>query len=124
MKRGITAAAGLLLMAVLAAVSGCGKTKNGGSPEKIPVVKGITLHTMQEEAIPDKLETTGTIKARNSAVIAARIPGAITSVLVREGDHVPKGKLIITIAAAESSAGALGAKAGIEEALRGVEEAR
>ena len=124
MKMGITAAAGLLSMAVLAAVSGCGKTRNGGSPEKIPVVKGITLHTTQEEAIPDMLETTGTVKARNSAVIAARIPGAVTSVQVREGEHVAKGKLLVTIAAAESSAGALGARAGIEEALRGVEEAR
>ena len=124
MKQGLTAVAGLLTIAVLAGVSGCGKTKHGGSPEKVPVVKGITLYTAQEEAIPDRLETTGTIKARNSAVISARIPGTVTSVQVREGERVSKGKLLITIAAVESSAGALGAKAGSEEALRGVEEAR
>ena len=125
MSKRLTAVACLVAMGALAAVSGCSKkTKEGGSRESLPVVKGVTLLTIQEEAVSDRLEAIGTIKARNSAVIAARISGTITSVLVKEGERVPKGKLLLTIEAVESTAGAAGAQAGVEEALRGVEEAR
>ena len=66
----------------------------------------------------------GTVKARNAAMLAARIPGAVTAVYAREGDRVAKGKLLVVLEATETAAGAAGAKAGVVEAERGLEEAR
>ena len=125
MTRHLTAVTCLFAAAIVVAASGCGKNGKEGTPrENPPAVKGATLQTIREEVIPDRLETVGTVKARNSAVIAARIPGTVTSIFVKEGERVSRGKVLLTIEAAESIAGAAGAQAGVEEALRGVEEAR
>jgi RND family efflux transporter MFP subunit len=115
----------LLATWALLAFSGCNRdAPRGGAPERPPVLRGVTLETTREESIPDLVEVTGTVRARNSALIASRIPGTVTGILVREGERAPKGKLLLTIEAAESLAGAAGARAAAEEALRGVEEAR
>jgi RND family efflux transporter MFP subunit len=120
-----SAALSLLLAVALTAVSGCGrKTPEGGGREAVPAVTGVALRDIREEAIADNLTAVGTVKARNAAAIAARISGTITTVSVKEGDRVPKGKLLLTIDAAESTAGAAGAQAAVEEAQRGVEEAQ
>ena len=93
-----SAAISLLLAAALAAAFGCGrKAPEGGGREAAPVVTGVTLRDIPEEAISDNLAAVGTVKARNSAMISARIPGTVTSLLVKEGDRVPKGKLLLTI---------------------------
>lgn len=105
--------------------SGCGpKEKEKGAGESPPVVKGVTLAEMKSEAVPDLLEAVGTVRARNSALIAARIAGTVTALHVREGDRVARGKLLLTLEAAESAASAAGARAAVVEAERGVEEAR
>jgi multidrug efflux system membrane fusion protein len=115
----------LLVTGLLVVFSGCNRDiPRGGTPERPLVVRGVTLETTREEFIPDLLEVTGTVRSRNAALIAARIPGTVTNLLVREGERAAKGKLLLTIEAAESSAGAAGARAAAEEALRGVEEAR
>jgi membrane fusion protein, multidrug efflux system len=115
----------LLATGVWLAFSGCDRNlPRGGTPERPLLVRGVTLETTREESIADLIEVTGTVRARNSALIASRIPGTVTGILVREGERAPKGKLLLTIEAAESSAGAAGARAAVEEALRGVEEAR
>jgi multidrug efflux system membrane fusion protein len=115
----------LLAAVALALASGCGKKGKEGTPrENPPAITGVTLQTIREEAIPDQLEAVGTVRARNFAVIVARIPGTVTSILVKEGERVSKGKLLLTVEAAESTAGAAGAQAGVEEALGGVDEAR
>jgi multidrug efflux system membrane fusion protein len=125
MSTRLTAVTCLLAAVALALASGCSeKGKESGVRENPPVITGVTQQTILEEAIPDRLEAVGTIKARNSAVIAARIPGSISTVQVKEGERVTKGKLLLTIEAAESTSGAAGARAGFEEARHGVEEAR
>ncbi len=115
----LAAAASMLIIA------GCsGKGKEGATVTAPPVVKGVTVQAVVAAAIPDQLEAVGTVRARTSAMIAARVPGTVTAVLVREGDRVGRGKLLITLQAAETVASAAGARAGAEQASRGVEEAR
>lgn len=115
----------LLVAGMFAATTGCGKKEHSEPPKAAPqVIKGVKTQLVVEAIVTDQLEATGTLKAKNSAVVAARIPGAISSVLVKEGDRVVKGKLLVTIEAHESTAGAAVASAGVEEASRGVEEAQ
>jgi RND family efflux transporter MFP subunit len=115
----------LLMAAFLTATSGCsGKGEKGEPKGPVAVVKGVTLEDVSESTISDETEAVGTVKARNSSAIAARIAGTVSSVLVKEGERVSKGKHLLTIDAAESHASAAGARAAAEESGRGVEEAR
>ena len=116
-----------LFMAVvfLTIASGCGgKGEKAESKAPVAVVKGVILESAAESAVTDETEAVGTVKARNSSAIAARIAGTVSSLLVKEGERVAKGKLLLTIDAAESLAGAAGARAAANEAGRAVEEAR
>lgn len=114
----------LLAAGALAGMGGCGgkeKVAGSGAP---PTVTGLTLQSAAISTIPEEIEAVGTVKARNSSVLAARVPGTVSSVLVKEGERVAKGKLLLTLEANEVAAGAAGARAAVEEASRGVEDAR
>lgn len=115
----------LALTAVLVVVSGCSdRGKEEETSGRPPVVRGVIVTQVAAAAVPDQLEAVGTVKARNSSQIAARIAGTVTALHAKEGDRVTKGKLLATLEAAESTAGAAAAAAGVEEARRGVDEAR
>lgn len=123
MSMRIAALGGLALAALLAA--GCGGGKEGTKTESPPVtLTGVATEKVAAAPIPDGFEAVGTVKARTAAQIAARLAGTVSGALVREGERVGKGKLLVTIEAAESSAQAAAARAAVEEAARGVEEAR
>ena len=113
---------GMALLVFSLVTTGCGE-KRRSTETAAPVVKGAALELARVTDIQDMVEAVGTVKARNSAQIAARIPGTVRAVLVREGDRVGRGRLLLTIDAAESLAGAAGAQASVEEAHRALEEA-
>ena len=109
---------------IMAGTVGCGKEKNSITRADIPVVRGVTLEKTEMTAIPAGFEATGTVRARNSATLFARIPGAVSKILVKEGDRVQRGKLLMTLDAMESTAGAAGAGFAVDEAKRAMDEAR
>ena len=87
------AIASVLAAVLLATGSGC----TGKGPERAPkgapaVVKGVVLETVTEKAIPGEMEAVGTVRARNSSVISARIPGTVSSLQIKEGERVAKGE--------------------------------
>lgn len=119
-----TAALPLVAAAALA-LAGCGGgTKGAAEKEKPVVVTGVATETVSLAPIPEGMEAVGTVKARNAAVIAARLPGTVTGVFAAEGERVGRGKILVTLEATESTAQASAASASAEEALRGLEEAR
>lgn len=114
----------LVFIATLSVLPGCGeKVKEGAHPQDIPHVKGLSMEKVTESDIPELLEAVGTVKSKNAALIAARIPGIVRTISVKEGDRVARGKHLVTIEANESSAAAEAASAGVEEARRGIDEA-
>jgi RND family efflux transporter MFP subunit len=114
----------LIAAALLTGMAGCrDKGKEGTVAEGRPVVRGLTLETAASTAVPERVEATGTVRSINSALLSARIPGAVSGIYVKEGDRVQRGKLLLTIEALESSAGASGAAYAVEEAQSAVEEA-
>jgi RND family efflux transporter MFP subunit len=125
MSKPAAAITSVLVAVLLATGSGCtGKGPEHAQKGAPAVVKGVGLETVSEKAIPDEMEAVGTIRARNSSLISARIPGTVSSLQIKEGERVAKGKLLLTIEAAESRAGAAGARAAVEEARRGVDDVR
>ncbi|HTG83058.1 MAG TPA: efflux RND transporter periplasmic adaptor subunit [Geobacteraceae bacterium] len=124
MKRYAAALVCLVAAGTLLTAAGCGSRGKEGTAEAQQVVKGTVMEHVGSGAIPDLVEAVGTVKARNVAQLAARIPGTVTAVYVREGDRVAKGKLLLTLEAAETVAGAAGAQASVTEAERGLDEAK
>lgn len=113
-----------VVAAAVLALAGCGGGKGEAEKEKPVVVTGVTAETVALSPIPEGVEAVGTVKARNAAVIAARIPGTVTGVFAAEGERVGRGKVLVTLEATESTAQAAAASASVEEAQRGLEEAR
>jgi len=105
-------------------LSGCGGKVKQAAPGAPVTVPGTTVVTLAAESIPEYQEAVGTVRARNSALIAARTAGSVGGVFAREGDRVAKGTLLASVEAAENGAAAAGAASGVEEALRALEEAR
>lgn len=115
----------LCSVAVALACSGCSGKKHDAdsAPAQSPVVKGIAFATVTTGNVPETQEVVGTVRARTSAVVSARIPGTVSVLRVHEGDRVRKGQLLAQLEAQENQAAAAGATAGIEEAQRGRDEA-
>lgn len=121
----IRTAALFFVAAAALALAGCGGGKEGAADKDKPmVVTGVTAEKVVPAPIPEGMEAVGTVKARNAAVIAARLPGTVTGVFAAEGERVGKGKVLVTLEATESTAQAAAASASADEALRGLEEAR
>jgi RND family efflux transporter MFP subunit len=73
--------------------------------------------------LPETVEVAGTVRARTSALVAARIPGVVVMLGVREGDRVRKGQLLAQLESRETQSAAAGAAAATDEARRALDEA-
>jgi RND family efflux transporter MFP subunit len=113
----------LIALLIMSAI-GCGKKVEHPVQSAPPVVRGATVTVLSAEAIPDVQEAVGSVKAKSTAVISARLSGSVTGVYAREGERVGRGKLLASIESAESGAAAAGAVSGVEEAARSLQEAR
>jgi RND family efflux transporter MFP subunit len=113
-----------MLCAVLGSsmVSGCSDAHKN-VPVAPPVVSGLTVMPVHLANLPETMESVGTVRARTSALVSARIPGTVSVLHVREGDRVRKGQLLGQLDSQENVAQATGAVAAIDEARRGIEEA-
>ncbi len=120
----------LLYLALLSAITatttpltGCSEHRSTPAPAA-PIIKGIPVLQVKESALPDTLEVVGTVRARTSALVSARIPGTVSVLHVHEGDRVRKGQLLARLESGESAAQATAALAAIDEAKRGLDEAQ
>lgn len=113
----------LLLLLCLAGPMAACSTEQKAAPAAVPV-KGVTLQAIVAGAVPETLELSGSVRARTSALVAARIPGLVAVLHAREGDRVRKGQLLAVLDSREYLAQAAGADAASDEAGQSVDEAR
>lgn len=113
----------LLLTAILF-LGACGdKAAQDGVRVQRPPVSGVSLATLVPAEVEEFHEATGTVKAARTAVVAARTMGAVTSLLVREGDLVEQGQLLLTLDEGDAVQKEKGAEAGHREARKALEMA-
>ncbi len=113
----------MLAAGILTGTAGCSDKENrSANVEQHPLVRGVTLETVSFVSVPERFEATGTVRARNSAILSARIAGIVSGIHVKQGDRVPRGRLLLTLDAPESLAGSAGAAFAVEEAQRAVDE--
>ncbi|MEO8662922.1 MAG: efflux RND transporter periplasmic adaptor subunit [Bryobacteraceae bacterium] len=100
----------------------------GGKEAPQPAAKdapAVTVSTVAAAEVtwPEEREASGTVRARTSAVIAARIVGSIREVRVRLGSAVTAGQVLAVIDSRDLEAGYRMAQAGEGEARSGIPEA-
>jgi len=97
-------------------------SKKPGTSQSAPIVQGAKIETVQPTLVDDYYEAVGTVRAKNSSVIAARIMGNIVAVRVREGDNVRVGQTLIEIENRDAGIQVEKTQAGVREANEALDE--
>jgi RND family efflux transporter MFP subunit len=94
MKKILTVASVFALLVVLLLSSACTRTEaKAAAPQPLPV----NTQVVSLSPLPRTDEFVATVKSRRSASIQPQVDGSLTKILVRSGDHVREGQLLITI---------------------------
>jgi len=93
-KRLQSAVAAIALALLLCAVAGCGDAESRTSSVTL---RSVSLATVQVVTLDDRIEATGELLAKESAVIAAEVGGRITLVILEEGSSVEQGGAVLNI---------------------------
>lgn len=109
-------------------LAGCGtaakeKAAAAGSPAAPPALQTVSTVTAATETWPSIYEATGTVRARTSAVIAAKLMGYVREVKVQAGDRVREGQSLVTLDSRDLDVGSRRAEAAREEVRTAVPEA-
>lgn len=104
-------------------LAGCGEApREKFSTASSPVV-AVSAVTPANETWPSIYEATGTVRARTSAVISAKLMGYVREVKVQAGDRVRDGQLLVTLDTRDLDVSSRRAEAAREEVRSGVPEA-
>ncbi|HEY1254834.1 MAG TPA: efflux RND transporter periplasmic adaptor subunit [Terracidiphilus sp.] len=103
---------GCFLAASLVTIDGC-HSDESAAPVPAQTMQARVVESRQQEA-PLTLRATGTLHARESAMITAQVMGRIEQVLVREGDSVRAGQALVALDDATLRASAEQAQAAVK----------
>jgi membrane fusion protein, multidrug efflux system len=113
----------LWLIPLVLWLAGCSESPREAKPtsQGSPVV--VSVVTVAEQQWPSIYEATGTVRARTSAVIAAKLLGYVREVKVQAGDRVREGQLLVTLDARDLDVNASKAEAALDEVRSSIPEA-
>src|SRR6476660_1426885 len=104
-------------------LAGCGehpgKTNEAGSAPPV----SVQTFTAKQVQWPSIYEATGTVRARTSTVIAAKLMGYVREVKVQTGDRVREGQPLVTLDARDLDVNSRRAEAALEEVRSSIPEA-
>jgi RND family efflux transporter MFP subunit len=86
-----------LAMAGALWLEGCQKTSAGGAGAGAPQAMPVQVIVAKSEAIPDTTEYLSVLKSRRSSTINPQVEGLVTKILVKSGDHVGAGAMLLQI---------------------------
>ncbi len=81
------------------ALAGCRHRDPAATPRAGGGMQGMPVQTVDVtmEPVPESSEYMATIKSRRSATLQPQVSGALTQILVKSGDQVKAGQLLMTI---------------------------
>jgi RND family efflux transporter MFP subunit len=112
----------LVLIPFLIWLAGCGEPPEVSSTARSAAVSVQVVNATVQQW-PVIYEATGTVRARSSAIIAAKWMGYVREVKVQVGDRVRDGQLLVVLDARDLDASANQAAAAREEVRNGFPEA-
>ena len=119
----MTTKALLLTIPLALGIAGCGgpeRESKTATPAAAVVVSAVTA---AEQPSPAIYEAVGTVRARTSTVIAAKLMGYVREVNVQTGDRVREGQLLVTLDARDLDVNSRHAQAALEEVRSSMPEA-
>lgn len=109
-----TLLAGISLFAA-ALVAGC-HSRDAAQAAAVETAKATIVTSVQEQ-LPAALQATGTVHAKETAVVSAQVMGRIEQVVVHEGDSVRAGQTLVVLDDATLRAQAAQAQAAVTAAM-------
>jgi RND family efflux transporter MFP subunit len=103
--------------------TGCGEAGRDSKTPTLAAPVAVTTVTASEQAWPAIYEATGTVRARTSTVIAAKLMGYVREVKVQTGDRVREGQLLVALDARDLDVNSRHAEAALEEVRSSMPEA-
>ncbi len=104
-------------------LAGCAETPGEKSAASLTTAVAVSTATATNETWPSLYEATGTVRARTSAVISARLMGYVREVKVQTGDRVREGQVLVTLDTRDLDVSSRRAEAAREEIRGAVPEA-
>src|SRR6266487_2037270 len=89
----LIASIALLAITVFLSSGGTSKEAKPGASQAMPV----KVQTINLSPVPRQDEYVATVKSRRSASIQPQVDGSLTRILVKSGDHVRAGQVLMTI---------------------------
>lgn len=111
---GLRACATALLVLALAA---CGGASDAGGPGGAPAAV-VTTESVAMRPFNDRIRALGTVKARESVEVTAKVSEVVERVHFESGDVVPAGAPLVTLSGQQQRAALTAARATAEEADR------
>lgn len=111
-----------LPIALAIALGGCSQPNKVLARGESQVI-GVSVTAAAQQPWPMTYEATGTVRARTSTTVSARLMGYVREVHVNVGDRVREGQLLIELDARDLDAGSSHAEAAREEVRNGIPEA-
>ena len=97
--------------------------KPGRPSDAAVTVQNAVTKTVHKKDVNDFYEAAGTIQAQTISVISSRIMGVVTDVLVKQGDQVTVGQVLLLIDNSDLAQRVKAARASYEEATKAQEMA-
>jgi multidrug efflux pump subunit AcrA (membrane-fusion protein) len=98
---------------LVAAVS-CGGVEDRAATESAPV--SVALHVVERASAEAIYEASGTLRAKQTALVTSKVPGHVREVRVAAGDRVKSGETLVVLEGQDLEARLRAAKAALQEA--------
>lgn len=85
------------LSSVLIAVLSACSSEKSVAPVMPESVSNLAVVSVQKATGPEYVESSGTVRAAESAKLSAQVLGAVVGVTVHEGDQVRRGQVVVTL---------------------------
>ena len=114
----------LILGILLIPLEGCkNKIEPGTAKVDRPTVSGVSTMTVELTQTGRVHDSTATVTAKSTSLVASRIMGPVTELYAGEGDRVTAGQLLLVIDSEEINKKVAAAEAGHREALQALNAA-
>lgn len=104
-----------ILLAAVTYLVACGSKENNTPIIVSPV--NVEVEEVTAQNISNELLYSGQVVSHNQSVLSTKIMGQVSNVLVKAGDHVSKGDLLVTIRSKGVNAQLASSKAMLDEAV-------
>jgi multidrug efflux pump subunit AcrA (membrane-fusion protein) len=89
-----------LILALAGAIS-CARNHEQATATA-PMIQGIKIETIGQQSVDESYEAVGTVRAKISSIVSAKVMGSIVAMKVREGDTVRAGQILVEIDSREA----------------------